>query len=184
MKSSVIALLLFLVTILHSQPVNSQNNDLFSQGVAFYSEGRYDEAIDSWKKLYGDGIVTVELCYNLGNASYKVSDISGAILWYERARRIAPLDENILHNLELTRERTVDRFDEIPELFLTRWFKTLSLLISSNTWAANFPFSIHPFCIGISVVFPYPFICTGQSCNNNSHRCNGDIPFLRFNGIQ
>ena len=136
MKSSVIASLLFLATTLYSQPVNSQNNDLFGQGAGFYSEGRYYEAIESWKQLYSDGIVTAELCYNLGNAFYKVSDISGAILWYERARRIAPLDENILHNLELTRERTVDRFDEIPELFLTRWFKTLSLLISSNTWAA------------------------------------------------
>lgn len=107
----------------------------FNQGVTYFSTGSYKEAIQSWTEVYNTGYRSANLCYNLGNAYFKLNNIPQAILFYERAALLNPADEDINYNLQIARTLTVDRFQEIPELFFVEWYDFVSLFLSSNLWA-------------------------------------------------
>jgi tetratricopeptide (TPR) repeat protein len=137
MKSGIIALSFFLVLQLFCNDAFSQDakNVKFRQGVDLFSSGNYDEALEQWIDLYNTGYRSSELEYNIGNAYFKMNNIPGAILFFERAHLLKPADEDINYNLQIARSLIVDRFDEIPELFFVRWFGFLSLSLSTNVWA-------------------------------------------------
>lgn len=114
---------------------SSQENARFDKGVEEYSAGNFKEALQSWIELYNTGYASASLNYNIGNAYFKMGDIPNAILFYERAYLLKPADENINYNLEIAKSLTVDRFQEIPELFFIRWFDFISLTLNGNTWS-------------------------------------------------
>lgn len=107
----------------------------FKSGTDEFTAGNYQNALEIWTELYNAGYRSAELEYNIGNASFKLDDIPGSILFFERAHKMAPADEDINYNLQIARTLVVDRFEEIPELFFVRWFDFLSLLLATNTWA-------------------------------------------------
>ncbi len=73
--------------------------------------------------------------YNLGNAYYRLKDVPNSILYYERAKLLAPGDEDINFNLNVANLRTVDKINKVPEFFLTAWFNGLRDSFPSKTWA-------------------------------------------------
>jgi tetratricopeptide (TPR) repeat protein len=107
----------------------------FNQGVTYFSAGTYNEALQAWTEVYNTGYRSASLCYNIGNAYFKLNNIPQAILFYERAYLLKPADEDINYNLQIARTLIVDRFQEIPELFFVRWYDFISLFLSSNMWA-------------------------------------------------
>ena len=70
----------------------------------------------------------------MANAYFKKGDIAHAILYYNRALRLAPADEDIRHNLEYAEQSTRDIIEEIPEFFLTTWMRTVRNTMSGNAW--------------------------------------------------
>lgn len=125
-------LLLSTGELLKSQTVEAES---FKKGVEAYTAGNYTEALDLWLSVYKTGKSSPELLYNIGNAYFKLQNIPGAILFFERGLLIAPGDEDIRYNLLVAKSLTVDRFDEIPPFFLAEWFSHLSLLIHSDKWS-------------------------------------------------
>ena len=107
----------------------------FNQGVTFFSSGSYKEALQVWTDIYNTGYRSASLNYNIGNAYFKLNDIPAAILFYERAYLLNPVDEDINYNLQIARTLIVDRFQEIPELFFVRWYNFMALFLSVNSWA-------------------------------------------------
>ncbi len=75
----------------------------FASAGAAYEAGRVAEARDAYARLAAAGTRTPALCYNLGNACWRLGERGRAVLWYERARRLAPRDEDIRFNLALAR---------------------------------------------------------------------------------
>jgi len=129
--------LLLILLILSAPGSYSQQNPVekFQQGVSLYISGNYQDAIDVWNELYNNGYRSAELNYNLGNAYFKIQKIPESILFYERAYLLDPLNEDINYNLQIARTLTVDRFQEIPELFFIRWYNLVSLFLTSDSWA-------------------------------------------------
>jgi len=109
--------------------------DEFRKGIELYTSGKYQEALDVWVPIYKSGFRTPNLCYNIGNAYFKINDVPHAIIFYERALLLKPADEDIRYNLQVARTYVVDRFTEIPELFFVTWYNFISLLLSSDKWA-------------------------------------------------
>jgi len=109
--------------------------DKFNQGVTYFTQGSYEEALQLWTDVYNTGYRSANLNYNIGNAYFKLNNIPEAILFYERAYLLNPADEDVNYNLQITRTLIVDRFQEIPELFFVRWYNFISLLLSTNNWA-------------------------------------------------
>jgi tetratricopeptide (TPR) repeat protein len=130
-----IFILVLLVLSLNSVFSQEQRTDKFIKGVEFYTASNYQEALNKWLEIYDTGYRSAALNYNIGNAYFKLNNIPGAILFYERALLLKPADNNINYNLQIARSLVVDKFEEIPVLFFVRWFDFLSLLFPTNTWA-------------------------------------------------
>jgi len=108
---------------------------LLSRAAAAYGEGRFAGAADIYETIAREYGVSAQLYYNWGNACYKSGNIAPAILYYERALRLAPGDKDIRFNLELARSAVVDKVDPLGEFFFSRWYRYLRELLPSNLWA-------------------------------------------------
>jgi tetratricopeptide (TPR) repeat protein len=115
--------------------ISGNVDSLIRAGNDAYNNGRYDNAIEAYEKVTDKGYTSAELYYNLGNAYFKLNDVAASILYYEKAKRLDPRNEDILFNLALAKSRTIDRIEPVPELFYVTWWKQLKNLLSPDNWA-------------------------------------------------
>ena len=54
----------------------TQNNTLFSQGNSLYNEGKFQDAINTYKSILDTENHSAELYFNLANAYYKLNRIA------------------------------------------------------------------------------------------------------------
>ena len=103
------ALTLFL--LLNAQVLGAQSvaTGQYNGGNEFYREGDFEAARRSYLEAVATGIEDARLYYNLGNACFKLSRLGEAVLWYERARRLAPHDEDVEANLHFANLVKKDR---------------------------------------------------------------------------
>jgi tetratricopeptide (TPR) repeat protein len=73
-----------------------------------YENGDYQGALDGYLQLERDGVHRASLDYNIGNCYFKLGQLAGAILYYERCLALSPRDEDAKHNLAYARSRTID----------------------------------------------------------------------------
>lgn len=118
-----------LFIILLSSLVSSGQSDAINDSVVaanqLYNTSRYQDAIRKYQYVIGQGFESAELYYNLGNAFYKSGNATYAIINYERAKKLAPNDEDIRYNLQLARTQIVDNIVTLPEPGFMRWWKQL-----------------------------------------------------------
>jgi len=100
-----------------------------------YSEGYYDNAVELYKSVISAGYESVELYYNLGNACFKLNDFTAAILFYEKARKLDPGNEDVNFNLRIANTKITDKIEAVPELFYKHWYKSLIESFSVDKWA-------------------------------------------------
>lgn len=112
----------------------SEQLETIRQANLEYSSGYYDHALELYLSVTEQGYASPELYYNIGNTYFKLNLIPESILFYERALKLAPRDENIRFNLELARTRTVDKIESVPELFYVRWYKSLINYFDADGW--------------------------------------------------
>jgi tetratricopeptide (TPR) repeat protein len=119
-----------------SLTVYSLDNQLsIAKANTAYMAGRYQDAIGAYLSVVSEGYESADLYYNIGNAYFKLSDIPHAILWYERARRLDPGNEDVVFNLNVANSRITDKIEPLPELFYRRWFRMLIDQFSADGWA-------------------------------------------------
>jgi len=109
-------------------------DDLFQSGNEKYGRAEYNEAIIDYKQIVDNGYKSFELFYNLGNAYFRTNDIANAILYYEKAKKINPDDEDIKTNLKIVKLRTVDKIEEIDDFFLSDISKDISYSLGLEVW--------------------------------------------------
>lgn len=107
----------------------------FQKGIKAYDSSNYSQAIIHFEKIIEQGHISSDLYYNIGNAYYQQNDIAKAILFYERALKIDPKHEDAQFNLKIANTKTIDKVEQIPELFIYRWFKKITLSNSIKSWA-------------------------------------------------
>lgn len=100
-----------------------------------YIEGNYEKAIEEYTAIVEGGEYSVELYYNLANAHFKQGEIGKSILYYNKALRLAPSQEDVRHNLAIAEAKTKDRITAIPEFFLNRWMRTVRNSASCMAWS-------------------------------------------------
>jgi tetratricopeptide (TPR) repeat protein len=94
---------------------------LYEQANQAYQEGKFPEAIGLYEQILQSGVANGLVFYNLGNAYFKDNQLGRAILSWERASRLLPRDTDVVANLTLARELTVDKIEVEKRglLFLT-----------------------------------------------------------------
>lgn len=133
-----LAIVLFAL-MLSATSMNAQTEDfpmqMWEKANTAYSQGNWQQAIDSYLVLDSMGLESAELYYNLGNAYFKNSEIAKSILCYERALIINPSHKDAKFNLKHANNLIQDRIEAVPDFFLKTWAKELSYMLDSNTWA-------------------------------------------------
>jgi len=108
--------------------------ELWTEANNNYSKANYEDALAGFKKIEESGYVSSALYYNMGNTYFKLKQIGKSILYYERALKLDPSDKDALNNLQLAREFTLDRIEEIPDFILNTWIKSINYSFSSDVW--------------------------------------------------
>jgi tetratricopeptide (TPR) repeat protein len=126
--------LLFLVVLLVQSSFADEAALQLEQANQLYRGGDFQNAAVMYEQIAKNGYEGASLYYNLGNAYFKLHNIPAAILNYERAKRLAPRDEDISYNLRLCNLRVVDKIEAIPSLFFVEWWHNLLNLMSSENW--------------------------------------------------
>ena len=79
-----------------------------------YRQEQYGDAVEIYEGVIKDNGATMQLYYNLGNAYFRLGNKGKAILNYERALKLDPLDEDTKANLEYMVSLTEDEVIEEP----------------------------------------------------------------------
>lgn len=131
-----IKILVFLAFVMPmSLLAQEQMNTVADSAAAAYSRGEYEQALQLYDSVYQQGYGSAALYYNLGNSFFKSNEIAAAILFYERAVRLNPGNEDIKNNLMMARQLTMDKIEKVPQLFYIRWWNTIKENKSSDDWA-------------------------------------------------
>lgn len=154
MKRFIITILtLFFVTGAFAQA------DLLQKANEHYTKDEFKEAIDVYNQIVMSNVESPELYFNLGNAYYKTGQYTLSILNYERAKLLAPDDEDIDFNLQVVNQKVVDSIQELPGLFIIRWWDSLVNSQSTDQWAT---FSIVSFLLFLVMAGFYFFARSGD----------------------
>lgn len=132
MKHGFVILALYLSSI---AAFGGEADQLFLKANEAYNEGHYADAVKLYEQILNARYESAELYYNLGNASFKTNEFPSAILYYEKALKLSPNDEDILFNLNVANTRIVDKIEVLPELFIRKWWRSVYNLFSADSWS-------------------------------------------------
>jgi tetratricopeptide (TPR) repeat protein len=114
----------------------AQQAGAMEQANQLYLSASYAEAAEQYQTVLASGYESAVLYFNLGNAYFKLNDIPSAVLYYEKARKLDPTDEDIKFNLNLANSRIIDKMEPLPDFFLKSWWSAARDIFSSNKWAS------------------------------------------------
>jgi len=136
MFSRIMRHIFFIITLLVSGFGLAQSSALFEQGNALYNDGKYAEALDKYTAvLERSNKHSAALYFNIANAHYKLNHIAPSIYYYEKAKQLAPNDQEIENNMAFAKNMTIDAIAVIPEVGLAKYVKSLTHKLSYNNWA-------------------------------------------------
>ena len=110
--------LVFMLTVFSASAATDQAlqraTKSYQQANAAYEKADFDKAVDLYRRALDEGAADSRLYFNYANSLYRVNQLGMAILYYEKARKLAPDDEDIAYNLRFLNAKIVDK-NPVPE---------------------------------------------------------------------
>jgi tetratricopeptide (TPR) repeat protein len=120
MKKLLISLLILIPIYLSANTIDHK----ISTANDFYKNKQYESSIELYEEIINSGIASSSVYYNLGNSYFRIGKLGLSVLNFEKAKKIDPNDEDIIHNLEFVTSRITDKVDAIPQFFLFGWWES------------------------------------------------------------
>lgn len=114
---------------------NAPADKLWETANQAYVSNDFRKAAALYTAIDNQGKTSANLCYNIGNCYYKMGEMGGAVLWYNRALELNPSDKDARYSLDIANAKTMDRIDTVPEFFIKTWIRAIGKTMSSNWWA-------------------------------------------------
>jgi tetratricopeptide (TPR) repeat protein len=118
MNSSSIKLLFTFLLLTVGVLLAQDPKTLFHQANQAYQSQEYEKATALYQQILSQGYESKEVYYNLGDCFYRLNQVGQAVLYYEKALKLDPHDEDIRYNLELANLKVIDRIEIPPRLFV------------------------------------------------------------------
>ena len=131
--AAIAALILCLSSV--SAVAQEDVSSLWSAGNDAFAAGQWQNALNYYQMIEGEGLESADLYYNIGNTYFKMDDIAHAILYFERALKLDPSHADAANNLSIVRQMTLDKIDDVPDFILISWFRKVRQGLSANAWA-------------------------------------------------
>lgn len=148
-------LLIAIPFIASAKEINAEA--LLKQGNDAYAKNQFAEAASAYQQILDAGYQSATVYYNLGNANYKLGEISPAILNYEKALKLNPGDADIRLNLQFANLKITDKIEVVPEFFLTKWWKAFIYSLSLDLLSV---LTVVCFIAGFMLLIAYLFLIT------------------------
>lgn len=116
-------------------PAAQTVDELWNKANTAYINGDFHTAADTYEEILSRGVSSVKLYYNLANAYFKEDRLGKAILYYHRALRLAPGNDDIRYNLSVAEARTKDTIEDIPEFFFVTWVRDVRHMMGCTAWS-------------------------------------------------
>lgn len=125
--------------------------DLFAQANDAYQSKQYDSALVLFGQIESQGIESANLYFNIGNAYFKNGDLGHAVLYYLRASRLDPGDDDIRSNLEFAHGFTRVQMEGVRLNPISSFLESIvaPYRLNALAWIASFFFIV---LIGLLVV--------------------------------
>lgn len=124
---------------------------MFSEANEAYRNTEIAAAKDLYTQIIEEGYVSAKVYFNLANCYYKEQSYPSALLYFERAKRLAPNDEDIAHNLRIAQMQITDKVEELPTFFFVQFWNDFSLMQSSDAWSVWFIIMLLITCTGFTI---------------------------------
>jgi len=129
------AIFLFYFCVVLSSMNAQTPKELWASANNLYSKAQYADALQGYLKIEESGYASESLFYNLGNCYFKLNEIGKSILYYEKALKLNPSNEDLLNNLSLAKDFSLDKIEEVPDFILKTWIENINYSFSSDTWS-------------------------------------------------
>ncbi|MFB6258988.1 MAG: tetratricopeptide repeat protein [Flavobacteriales bacterium] len=128
-----ILLLSFLFAMLSAFGRNKDPEPLLDSAAKAYDNEKYERSLELYRKV-ARSYRSPSLYYNMGNAAFRAGDLGHAILYYRKAEKKAPWDEDIQHALSIAKEKTRDDFKSKAGKGLNAAFKDFLVASPLGDW--------------------------------------------------
>ncbi len=105
-------------SFLNRCPVSESS--IFNSANNLYKEGKYEEAIEQYKKIENMRFESGNLFYNLGNCYFKTGRLGESILYYEKAKKLLPRDSDLKLNYEIAKSTVTGYVVPVRQPFFFR----------------------------------------------------------------
>jgi tetratricopeptide (TPR) repeat protein len=110
-------------------------DSLYNQAGTAYEAGNFEEALALYKEIIEEGFESPELYYNMGNSAFRSNKLGYSILYYEKALKLDPSNQEVRKNLSFVSIYKEDQLESVPEFFLKRWINTVYSWFSVSIWS-------------------------------------------------
>ncbi len=152
MKKLILVFILFPIWLF-----SFDGNKLFNKANGYFNAGQFNQAKEIYTELLDSGYKNATIYYNLGNTYYRLENIPNAVINYERAKLLDPLNEDINFNLKLANLKIIDKFSTLPKLFIIEWYENLLSFANADTWAVVYIISVWLTIILLFLTFWFSF---------------------------
>jgi len=128
-KIILIALLIF------SGNLFAQVDSLFVEANKLYQNEEYSDALEIYKEIEENKVVSDKLFYNIANANYKLNKVAPAIYYYEKALLVNPNNVDAKFNLRFAKQMAIDNIEPLPKTFSQKFSENFIQKLTYNTWA-------------------------------------------------
>ncbi len=135
MKQMKKQIVLFLLVAFSLRALAISPDSLMMRANRAYDHQQYDTAINMYRQVLKQGLVSPTLYFNLGDAYFRQKDMPSAILYFEKAKKLDPNNPDIQYNLNLANTMIPDKIVKVPKMFLRRWWNYFYEMFDANTWA-------------------------------------------------
>ena len=108
--------------------------DFVNEANKAYSDDKYEQAIELYNKAKAEKGESSNLYYNIANCYYRLGQVGEAVLYYERALKLNPGNDDARYNLKLVNEKNSLETDNGRTYFSDAIYNWICYH-SSNSWA-------------------------------------------------
>jgi tetratricopeptide (TPR) repeat protein len=92
-----------------SQEALNRATKAYQQANAAYEKNDYAKAADFYRRAIDEGVADSKLYFNYANSLFRLNQAGMAILYYEKARKLDPNDEDVAYNLRFVNANIIDK---------------------------------------------------------------------------
>lgn len=111
-----------------------QTEEQWGRANTLYTAGDYNGAVAAYDSIVNEGLVSTRLYYNLANAYFKAGKLGEAILYYNKAAKLDPNDEDVAYNMAYAQSFVKDKIESVPTSGVARVTAAVGDVMSPDCW--------------------------------------------------